>query len=321
MQLGRIAIDSALEDCYPTQLDHRVGLQPGPGEEFPPLEEVVAFAVDAPVPHWHYISYGLTELGTKVSEDPSVSGWGFELTMRVAASVQGDPPVWPIQFMRWIAMTIWRDRSPLGAGHSFLLPDGMLEHYRPETEAVGFVVDEALGRRETVNGAMAFLQVVDLYADEYQLVSRWDALQVFEAIRAVAPRHAWLARDSVVRGPAGQVLLARADEQGSSQAVHYASRIACLDVGIGLDPLNRHVVANCLEYRVAYGREATIFSDDTKIVLRPGDYSVSRQENEATVWIAPNRAAALAGEMRQGRCFAPFVAIDGPPAPRGACAR
>lgn len=33
--------------------------------------------------HWFVVTYGLSELYTKVSDDPSTSGWGEELTMRV----------------------------------------------------------------------------------------------------------------------------------------------------------------------------------------------------------------------------------------------
>ena len=35
------------------------------------------------IPHWHYVTYGFTELYEKKSEDPEVSGYGFELTFRL----------------------------------------------------------------------------------------------------------------------------------------------------------------------------------------------------------------------------------------------
>ena len=165
-----------------------MGLQPGPGEELPPLEEIVAFASPEPVPHWHYISYGLTELDAKTSDDPTLSGWGFELTMRVAQDGGERPMVWPLQFMRWIAMTLWRDQDPFGPGHSFLLPKDMLATYQPHVHALAFVVDDALGRRTTVHGDMTFLQIVGLHEDEYQLLSRWDANKLLDAIAAVTPR-------------------------------------------------------------------------------------------------------------------------------------
>ena len=34
-------------------------------------------------PHWHFVTYGFSELYSKESDDPAVSGWGFELTFRL----------------------------------------------------------------------------------------------------------------------------------------------------------------------------------------------------------------------------------------------
>ncbi|KAG1606612.1 hypothetical protein G6F45_013943 [Rhizopus arrhizus] len=44
-----------------------------------------ASAADAPVPHWHYITYGFSELYAKESSDADASGYGSELTFRLAA--------------------------------------------------------------------------------------------------------------------------------------------------------------------------------------------------------------------------------------------
>jgi hypothetical protein len=35
---------------------------------------------------WHLVTFGLTELFAKESEDPRVSGWGYELTLRTPAA-------------------------------------------------------------------------------------------------------------------------------------------------------------------------------------------------------------------------------------------
>jgi hypothetical protein len=45
--------------------------------------------------HWFFVTYGLSELFTKTSDDRNVSGWGEELTMRIAAGAADDaPPAW-----------------------------------------------------------------------------------------------------------------------------------------------------------------------------------------------------------------------------------
>jgi hypothetical protein len=53
-----------------------------------PLDGISAYRVDGPPPHWHFVSYGLSELYRKESEDPEVSGWGIELTFRLGREVE-----------------------------------------------------------------------------------------------------------------------------------------------------------------------------------------------------------------------------------------
>src|ERR1700679_2089959 len=49
-----------------------------------PLDGVSVYKRERPSPHWHFVSYGLTELYVKESDDTEVSGFGFELTFRLA---------------------------------------------------------------------------------------------------------------------------------------------------------------------------------------------------------------------------------------------
>ena len=35
--------------------------------------------------HWHFVTYGLSELYDKIGDDPTTSGWGYELTLRTPA--------------------------------------------------------------------------------------------------------------------------------------------------------------------------------------------------------------------------------------------
>lgn len=81
---GWDAIDAALARLYPgvepwhvaPDVPTRLG-----GDD--PLHGISAYRRDDPVPHWHLVTYGMSELYEKVSDDPDYSGWGFELTLRV----------------------------------------------------------------------------------------------------------------------------------------------------------------------------------------------------------------------------------------------
>ncbi len=82
---GWDAIDAALEPLYRGRppkhygslVPYRLG---GPD----PIHGISAWFNAAPSPHWHFVTYGFTELWGKESEDAEVSGFGFELTFRLA---------------------------------------------------------------------------------------------------------------------------------------------------------------------------------------------------------------------------------------------
>ena len=47
-----------------------------------PLDGISAYRGENP-PHWHYVTFGFSELHEKRSKDREVSGWGFELSFRL----------------------------------------------------------------------------------------------------------------------------------------------------------------------------------------------------------------------------------------------
>ena len=68
--------------------------------------------------HWHYVTFGMSELYEKVSADPSESGWGFEFTFRLACAADDTlPPTWPIQLLNNLARYVFQSSRPFEAGH------------------------------------------------------------------------------------------------------------------------------------------------------------------------------------------------------------
>lgn len=77
-----------------------------------PLDGISAYERADPVPHWHYVSYGMSDLYVKESEDPVESGWGFEFTFRLAREGGGtDPPVWPANLLQNLARYVFTSRN------------------------------------------------------------------------------------------------------------------------------------------------------------------------------------------------------------------
>ena len=129
----------------------------------------LAYASDG---HWHYVNYGLSELFEPVpGADPAVSGWGFELTMRVPRD--GDePPGWPFRMLEEIARYVNGNRAVLAPGHRLDFRQPVTGY--PEVEGApdtgltvfAFAVDPVLGEIDTPNGRVVFLQAVGVTAAE-----------------------------------------------------------------------------------------------------------------------------------------------------------
>ena len=93
---GWAAIDEALRPIYGAREPYHVGtIVPyalgGPD----PIHGISAYKNLEPAPHWHFVTYGLSELWAKGSSDREISGFGFELTFRPLCDKEDTkPPNW-----------------------------------------------------------------------------------------------------------------------------------------------------------------------------------------------------------------------------------
>ncbi len=297
---GRLAINQALDRLYPTEADHRFAVAPKPGEGEAPLAEIVAYRASKPIPHWHYITYGLSELGKKTSTDKSLSGFGVEYTLRLVDD-SDQPPAWPMNLLRWIAKSVRETREPLDPSHSTNLPNGMLDQVSPGVEGLGFLKDADLGSIETPNGAVTFVNVIPLAHREWWLLGAWDFDRYLEAVRAQQGDLLWrVRRQSVLEADGGAELLARVARDGSSQAVDY-TELAWTEREIVLDAPSRQAMVKFLRYRLAYGREAAIISGDRKATFSPGDWRMECSEKACALSVPKADAARLADTLANAK--------------------
>jgi suppressor of fused-like protein len=180
------AIDAALNRIYP-------------GVEPVHLATVLKYALGGPDPldgvsiyprpdHWHLVSYGLSELYDKESDDPDVSGWGFELTIRVARTADPVEPVWAVNLMQNLARYVFSTGNVFGPGHHLDL-NGPIRTDQPETaiRAIAFAHDPELPPIDTPHGGLEFLQIVGLTLDEYAACQRWETGHLLAALEPHLP--------------------------------------------------------------------------------------------------------------------------------------
>lgn len=293
---SRSAIDAALDRIYPTERDFRFGLSPKPGETGAPLAEVVVYRASKPSSHWHYITYGLTELEEKNSSDPTLSGFGVEYTLRIV-DPSDKPPVWPIQLLRWIAERVWDTGVPYDPAHSMNLPADMLEEVSPGVEGLAFFEDEQLRTLETPTGRITFVNVIPLMAGEYALMGSWDAHKVAAEIRTLQKDLLWRhGRRSCLVGQRGEAIRALVEKEGSSQSVDFYD-LPCGPKEIVLDSVGVQVLEKFLRHRLAHGRDAKVVFGDRSTKLTPGKWKFRFENDHCEIHVPANEARALADDI------------------------
>lgn len=277
---GWDAIDDALRGLYGDAKPYHLGTiikwsLGGPD----PLDGISVYARTEPVPHWHFVSYGMSELYTKESEDPSESGWGFEFTFRLARDpAEETPPVWAANFLQNLGRYVFKSGNWFEPGHHMNV-NGPIAADRDDSEirAVTFVVDPELGEISTPHGKVVFLQVVGLAEGEYEALRRWNANGLMEAL---APHLPLLVTDVDRRSLLADPEVARAVEAGVARDGSSSGLLFVTTAGwerdarsttLRLGALQAPAIADALRGRLPFGRELILQTEDTALSFRPGD--------------------------------------------------
>jgi hypothetical protein len=180
---GWDAIDGALEPIFGSQ-------EPGHWETSsaaPDTGGIWGISAYRSAGAWFNVTYGLSELWEKTSDDPAVSGWGIELTMRVTAD-DSEPPLWPATLLERLGSYVYSMGNVFDPGHRFD-PQAEITGGTPPTDltAVAFAEDPQLGTIATPNGSVTFVLAFGITRDELDRMklSRTDA--VLDEFRTANP--------------------------------------------------------------------------------------------------------------------------------------
>jgi suppressor of fused-like protein len=228
---------------------------------------------------WHFVTYGYSELFEKESDDPEISGFGFEMTVRVIdPEAQNEPPRWVVSLLQNLARYVFRTGNVFHPGHTTTLNGPIALGRETELVAAAFVEDPELLPMETPFGAVGFVQLVGLTADEYDAVRDWDALRLLELVRERDPGLVSdLARESWLKDPGiAERVREGIERDGASMAAAYSVKGSWSVDEDGHAWLG--VAANMLEDlrrlirgRLRLGREATIGWPDGVVMLAAGE--------------------------------------------------
>ena len=274
---GWDAIEGALRQLYPGQQPLHCGtvvkyLEGGPD----PLDGISIYDHGD---HWHYASYGFSELYLKESENPEVSGWGFELTFRLRKHDLAEPPIWVLDMMQNLARYVF-DRGNVFKPGDHMDLNGPLSLEEPDTliTAAAFMSDPELPEwLETPHGSLRMVQLVGITADELAACRSWNTLGLLGLVNQRHPLGVTdLKRASVLDDPeAAEALEEGKEEDGSNTGMLFVEqasyRVEGEEVYLTLGAIAVDEIRDLLVGCLTFGKEFVLSSPGPLIMFRPGE--------------------------------------------------
>ncbi len=308
---GWEAIDAALAPLYPGQEPRHVGTiikwrLGGPD----PLDGISAWKRTDPAPHWHYVGYGLSELYQKESEDTAFSGWGFELTFRVACdATEENPPAWAFSLMQNLARYVFQSGNVLSDGEWMNTNGPIAQQTDTQLQALAFVSDPELPAIDTPNGRVEFIQIVGLTLDEMEAGKQWRTHGLLETLASHMPL--WitdLSRPSLMSQPdVRDAVDAGKARDGSSTgmlflpALTWSVRQRLLRPPVTEIRLGAGHVENLLQslsLRLPFGRELLLRGPEHAVVFTSGKPAAAPGDGHLRVTLDAAALDALRATLR-----------------------
>ncbi|XP_045530537.1 suppressor of fused homolog [Pieris brassicae] len=138
-------------------------------------------------PHWHYVSFGVSDLhgDGRVHPMPELgdkwSGYGLELTLRLASDRSQSPPVWPAALLQALARYIFTTGNKFCAG-DHISWHAALDGSQSRVRHLLVAEDPQLHTVNTPHGDVIFLQMVGCTTRELRAAQRGSGFEVLKLI-------------------------------------------------------------------------------------------------------------------------------------------
>lgn len=275
---GWDAINHALSRVYPRQSPWHSSQPPGSDAILPGIS---AYKRITPLPHWHFVTYGFSELFDKRSDEADISGYGFELSFRLANPDDAEePPRWALNFLQNLARYVFDSGHGFHAGHYLSAGGPIAADSDSQIRALAFVQDPELAPVDSENGRFEFLQIVGLTNEEEFALKRWSTLKVLEVFHDSLPL--WitdLERGSLLSDPEIAARLAEGSARdGSSVGTIYADHVGweqrkrLLRAPTTLLALSARQIGELLALlplRLPFGHAFSVIGPDARVVFEP----------------------------------------------------
>lgn len=221
--------------------------------------EILAFRVEAPLPHFLFSTFGLSPVRSSLP----LAGTHTELTLRVPAGESPLPPEWPARILAYLIRHIRRGGRTIEPGHYMDLQQPVCQG--SALTALSFVADPLLGLVDSPLALTQFTYAVGLTTTDLQEALAWDPVKFTGVLGDVFPLGlSDPARTNVSADPAAAHRIAQATAaEGSSIG---AAGVRLLDVEpsgrIDVDVSGANAILRAMRHRLPFGRSFALVADN-----------------------------------------------------------
>ncbi len=270
-----------------------------------PLEGISAYKSETPVPHWHFVTYGFSELYEKESEDADYSGYGFELTFRLVRSEdEEEPPAWALNLLQNMGRYVFNSGNVFRSGDYLDANGPICQGADTRLTALAFTLDPELPAIDTPNGQLEFIQMVGITGDELEAMQTWNTIGVLNAGLEYIPSYVTdLSRTSLLQTPSiAEVVEKGMAEEGSNTGYLFVDQLTWEQGKKGwfskesnkltLGAKQAEIIGKLLRGRILKGKSLTLVGREIRIVFEPAEQCGYNVE-EADVTITLNDKAVM----------------------------
>ncbi|WP_339306356.1 suppressor of fused domain protein [Paenibacillus sp. FSL R5-0519] len=311
---GWDAIDKAIGELYGEQEPHHYGtsipyMLGGPD----PLDGISVYAVNTPMPHWHFVTYGFSELYEKEMQDASKSGYGFELTFRLTRSEgETDPPAWALNLLQNVGRYVFTSGNIFQPGDYMDANGPICLESDTLLTALSFIEDPDLPAISTPNGSVQFIQMVGITGRELEMIQTWNARGFLSACSNFMPKYVTdLMRNSYADIPSVVQAVEHGMEQdGSSTAFLFIQQlgwesprkkmlIKTVPGKLQLGAKQAVLVGTILRSRIPKGESLSLIGPETNILFEAGEApAVMESDKQVTLTVNTQIVEELVQNLR-----------------------